>query len=219
MGTDPLFMKIGPEYYFYHNDHIGTPQKMTSVSRAVVWSAKYDSFGKATVDPESSIVNPLRMAGQYNDAETGLHYNYHRYYDPRTGRYLTPDPIGLAGGINLFAYTANDPVNFFDPLGLTKEQILQAYNWIKTHHSEITEGVDPTFYDVDLPWDGGISLPFDIILIDTKDLETMEWIVNMTAHELLHAQPGYMPHNEIYQKAEEVRKDYMDWLEEQNACD
>ncbi len=58
------------------------------------------------------------MAGQYYDQETGLHYNYHRYYDPATGRYLTPDPIGLAGGINLYAYVENDPVNWVDPYGL-----------------------------------------------------------------------------------------------------
>ena len=58
------------------------------------------------------------MAGQYFDQETGLHYNYHRYYDPGTGRYLTPDPIGLEGGINLFSYTYNNPLNNIDPLGL-----------------------------------------------------------------------------------------------------
>jgi RHS repeat-associated protein len=56
--------------------------------------------------------------GQYYDQETGLHYNYHRYYDPSTGRYLTPDPIGLAGGINLFLYANNDPINLIDLLGL-----------------------------------------------------------------------------------------------------
>ena len=58
--------------------------------------------------------------GQYYDQETGLHYNYFRYYDPTTGRYVTPDPIGLEGGINLWPYVANNPVNWIDPLGLRR---------------------------------------------------------------------------------------------------
>jgi len=56
--------------------------------------------------------------GQYYDSETGLHYNYYRYYDPQAGRYLTPDPIGLLGGENLFEYSLNNAVNVTDPLGL-----------------------------------------------------------------------------------------------------
>jgi len=62
----------------------------------VVWSATYTAFGEAAVDPSSTITNNLRFPGQYFDEETGKHYNWHRYYDPRTGRYTQVDPIGFA---------------------------------------------------------------------------------------------------------------------------
>ncbi|RTZ95478.1 MAG: hypothetical protein DSY90_13590, partial [Deltaproteobacteria bacterium] len=76
--------------------------------------------------------NNFRFPGQYYDSETGLHYNWHRYYDPKTGRYLTPDPIGLDGGINLFVYALNNPVNFVDPWGLKKGGIfIPIRRWIK----------------------------------------------------------------------------------------
>ncbi|PWJ72511.1 UNVERIFIED_ORG: RHS repeat-associated protein [Pantoea agglomerans] len=57
--------------------------------------------------------------GQYFDAETGLHYNRFRYYDPDAGRFVSQDPIGLAGGVNLYQYAPN-PLSWVDPLGLTK---------------------------------------------------------------------------------------------------
>ena len=116
-STDPLFMKIGTEYYYYHNDHIGTPQKVTSVSGAVVWSSKYSSFGEASIDV-GTVTNNLRFPGQYYDQETGLHYNYHRYYNSATGRYLRVDPIGLTGGINPYVYVQNNSITNIDPLGL-----------------------------------------------------------------------------------------------------
>jgi RHS repeat-associated protein len=64
------------------------------------------------------VENPHRFMGQYYDAETGLHYNYFRYYNPRTGRYITPDPIGLEGGTNLFLYVDANPLRWIDPWGL-----------------------------------------------------------------------------------------------------
>ena len=60
----------------------------------------------------------LRFPGQYFDKETGLHYNWHRYYNPKTGRYITSDPIGLTAGINTFGYVGGNPVGGFDLLGL-----------------------------------------------------------------------------------------------------
>ncbi|MFC1885395.1 RHS repeat domain-containing protein [Thermodesulfobacteriota bacterium] len=117
-NTDPLFMKQGTEYYFYHNDHLGTSQKMTAVNGAVVWGAQYEAFGKASVDGGSTVVNNLRFPGQYFDDETGLHFNWNRYYDPVSGRYFRVDPIGFEGGLNGFSYTSNNPASRVDPSGL-----------------------------------------------------------------------------------------------------
>ena len=109
--------------YYFHNDHLGTPQAMSDATGRKVWEAEYEPFGKATVneDPDGDgklVINNLRFPGQYFDAETGLHYNYYRDYDPVTGRYLQPDPIGLMGGLNPYRYVRNNPINFVDPFGL-----------------------------------------------------------------------------------------------------
>ena len=107
-------------YYYYQNDHLGTPQKLLNQSGVVVWSATYDSFGKATVDAASTVSNNLRFPGQYEDGETGLHYNWMRYYDPLRGRYVTSDPIRLLGGVNFYIYVGGNPLAGIDPKGLFK---------------------------------------------------------------------------------------------------
>jgi RHS repeat-associated protein len=104
--------------YYYGNDQLGTPQILTDSTNTLVWEAVYIPFGEAEVNTHSTVVSNFRFPGQYYDSETGLHYNYHRYYDPSTGRYLTPDPIGIDAGINLFAYVENNPTNDTDPYGL-----------------------------------------------------------------------------------------------------
>ncbi len=116
--TDPLFMKDGSEYYFYHNDHLGTPVQMAGANGSVVWSIEYSSFGQTIIIASSAIDNNLRHPGQYYDDEIGYYYNWHRYYASKIGRYLLPDPIGLTGGVNPYLYALNDPVNMVDPFGL-----------------------------------------------------------------------------------------------------
>ena len=103
---------------YYHNNHLATPEVMTDQNGSIVWKADYLPFGKANVDPASTVVNDFRFPGQTFDSETGYHYNWNRYYDPETGRYLTADPIGLLGGVNLYAYVLGNPVNYVDPMGL-----------------------------------------------------------------------------------------------------
>ncbi|KAB2325720.1 RHS repeat protein [Betaproteobacteria bacterium SCN1] len=107
----------GTAIYYYHVDHLGTPQAMTNQAGTTVWRADYEPFGKANVTT-STVENNLRFPGQYFDRETGLHYNYFRDYDPTTGRYIEADPIGLDGGMNLYAYVEGNPLIYVDPLGL-----------------------------------------------------------------------------------------------------
>ncbi|MHC8319416.1 RHS repeat-associated core domain-containing protein [Pseudomonas sp. GB2N2] len=107
--------------FYYHLDHLGTPQELTDYSGEIVWSAKYNAYGKVTHLEHGGgeqLEQPLRFQGQYFDPESGLHYNRHRYYDPQVGRYLTPDPVKLAGGLNQYRYALN-PTGWVDPLGLS----------------------------------------------------------------------------------------------------
>ena len=102
---------------YVHSDHLGSPQKMTDATAAIVWNAAFEPYGRET-SITGTETNNQRFPGQYYDAKTGLSYNWHRYYDPSIGRYITADPIGLAGGMNLYAYANANPVNFVDPEGL-----------------------------------------------------------------------------------------------------
>ncbi len=113
----PLTTRIDGRVYSYHCDPRGAPTRMTDDNGRVVWAATYRAFGEAVVHL-NEVDNPLRLPGQWLDEETGLHYNRFRYYAPKLGRYLSRDPLGIAGGFNLYTYSGNDPVNRSDPLGL-----------------------------------------------------------------------------------------------------
>jgi RHS repeat-associated protein len=86
---------------------------LTNKNGSVVWKGRYYPFGELYYEWVSAN-NYIRFPGQWEDEETDLYYNWHRYYDPTTGRYLQADPIGLVGGINPYAYAGNNPTNFID---------------------------------------------------------------------------------------------------------
>ncbi|MCY0912409.1 RHS repeat-associated core domain-containing protein [Massilia antarctica] len=98
-------------------DHIGTPKELIDADGVIAWQARSDLWGEIEETTVSQTDCPIRFQGQYYDAESKLAYNWHRYYDASTGRYLTPDPLGLAGGPNPYAYVDN-PLSSIDPLGL-----------------------------------------------------------------------------------------------------
>ena len=109
-----------------HTDHLGTPRELTDADGRVVWDARYRAWGnvlevvreEVSLSDEIGEVQPVRFQGQYYDNESGLHYNRFRYYDPDIGRFVSVDPIGLAGGANTYRYSPN-PVNWIDPVGLS----------------------------------------------------------------------------------------------------
>ncbi|MGP2898502.1 RHS repeat-associated core domain-containing protein, partial [Serratia marcescens] len=112
--------------YWYHTDLNSAPLEVTDAAGNLCWSGQYDTFGKlqgqtvagAAKRQGAQYQQPLRYAGQYQDDESGLHYNLFRYYEPEVGRFTTQDPIGLRGGLNLYQDAPN-PLMWVDPLGLS----------------------------------------------------------------------------------------------------
>jgi RHS repeat-associated protein len=104
---------------YYHNALNGLPEQLTEPDGQIVWQARYQVWGNTVEETREAYFvenQNLRFQGQYLDRETGLHYNTFRFYDPDVGRFTTPDPIGLAGGLNLYQYAPN-PIGWIDPLG------------------------------------------------------------------------------------------------------
>ncbi len=127
--TNPVFTqrpdfisKSKGGFVYYINDHLDTPQKLITETGRKVWEASLDAFGN-TIIINSEFRNPLRFPGQYNDVESDMNNNYHRYYDFNLGRYISSDPIGLKGGLNTYAYADSSPIISFDELGLVRTKI------------------------------------------------------------------------------------------------
>lgn len=115
---EPLAVTIDKDKYYYHADGLGSIISLTDQSGKTVQTYVYDSFGDLK-DQKNRIKQPYAYTGREWDKETGLYYYRARYYDPIDGRFISKDPIGFAGGINLFNYTDSNPINRTDPLGLT----------------------------------------------------------------------------------------------------
>ncbi|WP_159961082.1 RHS repeat-associated core domain-containing protein [Pseudomonas sp. R76] len=108
---------------YYHNDLNGLPEQLTEADGHTLWQATYRVSGNTLEEvrePYYIEEQNLRFQGQYLDRETGLHFNTFRFYDPEIGRFTSPDPISLLGGINLYQYAPN-PITWVDPWGL--------FNW------------------------------------------------------------------------------------------
>ena len=129
----------GERVYYYHNDHLGTPQVMTDITGNIVWKADYEPFGKVNIVVEN-IENNIRFPGQYYISETGLYYNWWRWYKSEIGRYMEPDPyritsiskelefkidLGIIKNTHRYIYSLNNPINLSDIFGLESDKELQ----------------------------------------------------------------------------------------------
>ena len=126
-GNDGVPLPAEAEWLPIVADQIGAPHALFDADGTCRWRAEQQLWGRTRTardllrerhaEEADDATCALRFPGQWEDAESGLHYNLNRYYDPDTGQYLSPDPIGLNGGRRTHAYV-HDPVHWFDPLGL-----------------------------------------------------------------------------------------------------
>ncbi|WP_416777451.1 toxin C-terminal domain-containing protein [Xenorhabdus budapestensis] len=112
--------------HYIVSDHQGTPREMLDEQGVLVWAQRLKTWGQAdsfqvvsSGHADYHVNCNFRFLGQFEDDESGLYYNRYRYYLPETAQYISPDPIGLLGGLNPYGYVDN-PVNFVDPFGLAK---------------------------------------------------------------------------------------------------
>jgi RHS repeat-associated protein len=114
---EPLAMLRSGTTSFYNADALGTVTSLGNGAGSLAQTYTFDSFGKQTAS-SGSLTNPFRYTGREFDSETGLYFYRARYFDPQAGRFLSEDPSGFRGGINLYAYTMNSPTGWIDPTGL-----------------------------------------------------------------------------------------------------
>ncbi len=103
--------------YFYTRDHLGSVRELSDGTNTVRARYDYDPWGRRTKisgDKETD----FGYARQYQHGSSALSLTLFRGFDPNAGRWISEDPIGLAGGVNLDAYVGNRPSQFVDPLGL-----------------------------------------------------------------------------------------------------
>ena len=107
------------QIHYFHCDQIGIPREMTDKDGNLLWFGNYTGWGRLKEETKvtDAAYQPFRLQNQYADHETGLHYNFFRYYEPDAGRFVNQDPIGLWGGENFYIFARNTH-KWIDPYGL-----------------------------------------------------------------------------------------------------
>jgi len=118
-GIDaPLITERGGQSFFYHADGLSSITELTDAAGTVIQSYAYSSFGNIESRQDPNFIQPYTYTAREFDPETGLYFYRARYYDPTIGRFINEDPIQFLGSSNFYVYVENNPVTYFDPIGL-----------------------------------------------------------------------------------------------------
>ncbi len=227
-NSQGMYAGVAHPIYYVHPDHLGTPRRVTQPStNALAWRWDSDPFGNGNPDSNPGhgpavFGYSLRFPGQTAYADSyNAYYNLHRDYDPTTGRYLESDPIGLAGGINTYAYVGGNPVSRRDPRGLSPQDVANAWSWLQQNYPNLTNSVSsvsPVAW-LDYSNASGIanlltskiyirkSYYTNSCLSDTQKSELLETLAHEALHIYLDDQIGilnYLQYNS--------RVGYHDWI-------
>ena len=184
---EPLSMIRNNKTYYYHADALGSIIRMTDQNGNTVQTIRYDSYGNIKAISNPLLIQPYAWTGREYDIESGFYYLRNRYYDPKTGRFITKDPIGFAGGdVNVYGYVGNGPVNWVDPWGLVECKLplpdIKANDlppWLRQPYEKVKK-----YEKFEVPyteWWPGTITPW----VDPPNISAKEWLKPKDAVEKL----------------------------------
>jgi RHS repeat-associated protein len=222
------------ESYYYLYDGKGNVGAVIDSNQLVSAFYHYDTFGNL-MQQSGTLSQPFQFSTKRYLANVGLNYYGYRFYNPSMGRWMNRDPLGEAGGINLYGFVQNNPVNAIDPWGLTQQDIDVAVKIIKETQNDLRfpKNVDPSMQSD--KYAGEYQMLTDTIrlnenylkeLTDTQAADLLDTLI----HETLHANDSawkqfldsFRDHPDIYNEADQRTKEILErFLRErkQDPCD